>query len=400
MCSPVAAKGAGRVATDDDCEMGVWSLSAAGHAGSSTYLQKALEDGRLAHSLVCIVVDVSKPALVVAELERWLAQLEAAVQVLAAADPVGFVALKQANEQALLASEHWPCGDVLPSQPELDAQLKSAAQMAESLRNPAAQSTTLRTGLLVKNLGIPIVVAAHRADGLERLQKSHTQLRGTAFDVLQGAIRLACLPWGAALVYTSNAGGGLGVLREYVLHRLFRVPCQAHARTLELQSVFVPAGWDYLQRVTAFSGELSANSVQHAFSVVSASLPSASEVSDSCLDWTVHAVHSLLHARAQTAAPVEKQWEDEETFLATLTDGSAPGLSSPGSGGAANSLAASWGPSGAPKKEMSATTKSTLATLLAARPSASASSGAGVSAGSSSGSPLAASPMKGTRPRS
>uniref|UniRef100_A0A1I8IY70 Dynein light intermediate chain n=1 Tax=Macrostomum lignano TaxID=282301 RepID=A0A1I8IY70_9PLAT len=50
---------------------------------------------------------------------------------------------------------------------------------------------------------------------------------------------------GAALVYTSaREDRNCSLLRQYLLHRVYGLPCQQPAYVLERDCVFVPAGWD------------------------------------------------------------------------------------------------------------------------------------------------------------
>jgi dynein light intermediate chain 1 len=111
----------------------------------------------------------------------------------------------------------------------------------------------LGEGTLVKNLGIPLVIACNKSDVLPALEKNH-EYQDSDFEFIQQHLRTIALKYGATLLYTSTkTGKGCEVLAEYVAHRLLDTAFTTRAQVLDKDTIFVPSGYDSLERITVLN---------------------------------------------------------------------------------------------------------------------------------------------------
>uniref|UniRef100_A0A1I8GAV2 Dynein light intermediate chain n=1 Tax=Macrostomum lignano TaxID=282301 RepID=A0A1I8GAV2_9PLAT len=97
----------------------------------------------------------------------------------------------------------------------------------------------LPEGSFTCNLGLPIVVVITKTDTMAGVLEKEMDYKEEHFDFLQYHLH------GAALVYTSvREDKNCALLRSYLLHRAYGLPCPHAAYVVERDCVFVPAGWD------------------------------------------------------------------------------------------------------------------------------------------------------------
>lgn len=196
----------------------------------------------LGDSLVVIVVDWSKPWGFMQTLDKWLSAVEQEVVAIS----------KQKNVDL----------DALQSKLEKFWRSYSEPNVTDSSKPEPAVTTTIHrdlnlpldNGVLVNNVGIPIVIVASKVDQTIALEKDH-DFKDEQFDYIQQALRTMCLKYGAALFYTSSQRPQtMQSLKNYILHRLFsnttngdkttQFGFKEKAQFSDRDCVVIPTGWD------------------------------------------------------------------------------------------------------------------------------------------------------------
>lgn len=122
----------------------------------------------------------------------------------------------------------------------------------------------LDEGTLDDNLGITLVVVLTKSDTVGELERDRG-FKEEQFDYILQVLRTICLKYGAALFSTAhNRQSSFGVLRQYILHRLFssraanaesttstRVAFNHAPATIERDVLLVPTGWDSWGKIVA-----------------------------------------------------------------------------------------------------------------------------------------------------
>ncbi|KAL5962566.1 Cytoplasmic dynein 1 light intermediate chain 2 [Taenia solium] len=104
-------------------------------------------------------------------------------------------------------------------------------------------------GALINNLGIPLVVVVTKTDVMDDMERKQG-MSEEQYDIIQMHIRRFCLSYGAALVYVSAKNGkNCGLLKNYLQHRIYGFPFTQNAYVIDKDSVFIPAGWDSLNKI-------------------------------------------------------------------------------------------------------------------------------------------------------
>ncbi|KAM7542039.1 hypothetical protein Aperf_G00000001455 [Anoplocephala perfoliata] len=111
-------------------------------------------------------------------------------------------------------------------------------------------------GALTNNLGIPIIVVVTKTDVMDDLERNKV-ISEEQFDIIQMHIRRFCLSYGAALIYVSAKNGkNCGLLNNYLQHRIYGFPFTQNAYVIDKDSVFIPSGWDSLNKISLLEQNL------------------------------------------------------------------------------------------------------------------------------------------------
>nr|CDS30336.1 expressed protein [Hymenolepis microstoma] len=125
-------------------------------------------------------------------------------------------------------------------------------------RNPSdvLKELPITPGALTKNLGIPLIVVVNKTDVMDDLEKTRGMTE-EQFDIIQMHIRRFCLSYGAALIYVSAKNGkNCGLLNNYMQHRIYGFPFTQSAYVIDKDSVFIPTGWDSLNKISLLEQNL------------------------------------------------------------------------------------------------------------------------------------------------
>ncbi|PAA90697.1 hypothetical protein BOX15_Mlig011192g1 [Macrostomum lignano] len=253
--------GVGGVSIEGDTRLGVWVLD--GDPRHQNLLRFALPKAAYQHTLAVLVGSAEAPWALLDSLQQWADILNRHVDRLGL-DPDE---VKEARESLVRQFVDYaepevegvdgagnatsPVAAPTPPQPlVVDAGhlRRPGAAAANPLHPPADPDKValpLPDGVFTCNSGVPLVVVITKADLMAGSLERDFDYKEEQFDYLQYHLRMFCLKYGAALVYTSaREDRNCSLLRQYLLHRVYGLPCQQPAYVLERDCVFVPAGWD------------------------------------------------------------------------------------------------------------------------------------------------------------
>lgn len=224
--------------------LNVWKLNGVEH---KHVLKFALNPKVFTSTMALIVVDFSKPWAFLNSLTQWMQVLEE--QILAVYDECPETGLDSQHQQA---QTRWFQNYVEPAKDEGGSK-HSFAQDSSLLAGGDDILLPLGEGTLTTNLGIPIVIACNKSDLMNTLEKNF-EYQDSDFEYIQQNLRKLALQYGATLVYTSTkTGKGVDVLSDYVAHRLLGTQFSTRAQVLDKDMLFVPAGYDSLERITVLN---------------------------------------------------------------------------------------------------------------------------------------------------
>jgi dynein light intermediate chain 1 len=188
------------------------------------------------HSCAVIVLDFSRPWDLVTSLTTWLDVLRQHLQSL----NIPQDKLNVSKQKLMLYIHQWP---------ETEGKKKTSLSSKNTALNVEQSPPTLPEGTLSENLGIPIVVVCTKVDTIETLVKDFGY-KDAHFEYIQQYLRRICLKYGAALVYTSvKKNINIELLLQYLQHLLFGLDFHHKPQLLQKDAVFVPIGWDSLQKI-------------------------------------------------------------------------------------------------------------------------------------------------------
>uniref|UniRef100_A0A182NZV3 Dynein light intermediate chain n=1 Tax=Anopheles epiroticus TaxID=199890 RepID=A0A182NZV3_9DIPT len=218
---------------DDSAKLNVWTLdSDPGHAG---LLRFALNDQSFPHTLVMLTLSMTEPWNWMEQMEQWMKVLNNHIAGLGIAREV-----KERGKTRIQLM--WQCYS------ETDGNHHQNNLIPEM--NNERYKLPLPEGVLATNLGIEMIVVVTKSDRMEVLEKDLCY-REEHFDFMQQWIRRACLRYGASLFYCSAMKGtNCDLLHQYLLHRMYGFPCATHASVIDRDAVFIPAGWDSVQKIS------------------------------------------------------------------------------------------------------------------------------------------------------
>jgi dynein light intermediate chain 1 len=165
----------------------IWTLE--GELGFANMLDLAINENTAAKSLALIALDLSQPWALVETLEKWIKVLENHLE-------------------------------------------------ARSLKDEKSEG-----------LGMPLLVVVNKSDATAALEKDYGY-KDDHFTFIQQHLRRICLKHKAGLLYTSaKRDKNCDVLRGYVKHLLYGLEFDASPQLIEKDTVFVPAGWDSIEKI-------------------------------------------------------------------------------------------------------------------------------------------------------
>uniref|UniRef100_A0A5S6QEL4 Dynein light intermediate chain n=1 Tax=Trichuris muris TaxID=70415 RepID=A0A5S6QEL4_TRIMR len=224
------------VSPGESLRLGVWVLD--GDPFYSPLISLALTPDTLKHSVVVICCSMAEPWNIMETLSKWVNVLENHLTTSATYDSV---VLSDGREQLVRFWQEYV--EPLDSSSHSDLGNKVPSMETDQFLLPLSES------ILSKNIGVPLIVVLTKCDMISSLEKDY-DLRDEHFDFIQAHIRRFCLNYGAAVVYTNaKEGRNCDVLYKYILHRVYGFPFTHPVSVLERDSVFVPAGWDTINKI-------------------------------------------------------------------------------------------------------------------------------------------------------
>ncbi|XP_012689915.2 cytoplasmic dynein 1 light intermediate chain 1 isoform X1 [Clupea harengus] len=220
---------------DDHTRCNAWVLDGdLYHKGLQKFVLSAES---LPHSVVLLVVDLSRPWLALDSLQKWASVLREHIDKLRVPPET----MRELEHRLVKQfQEYAEPGSSL----EAVTQRRNPDQEEESVLLPLGENT------LTHNLGLPIVVVCTKGDAISTLEKEH-DYRDEHLDFIQSHVRRFCLQYGASLLYTSmKESKNLDVLYKYLVHRLYGFPFNMAAQVVERDAVFIPAGWDNEKKIS------------------------------------------------------------------------------------------------------------------------------------------------------
>jgi len=191
-------------------------------------LRTKLKPSKLRYTTAMICLDLKEPWTMMEDLQTWLELLQTVSSDLMQELP-------------------------MQEQDELRARVADAVgkyeEPADNDQTPKANGDAGGGGMVKCNLGIPLVVAVMRADGASSLETQKTLGWSETIEV---HLRSECLAYGAALIYTmvqAKNNTNLDALYDYIMHRMYDYPLRRKANFPSRDALYLPSGWDSLDKV-------------------------------------------------------------------------------------------------------------------------------------------------------
>ncbi|KFD52951.1 hypothetical protein M514_06261 [Trichuris suis] len=224
------------VSPGESLRLGVWVLD--GDPFYSPLISLALTPETLKHSVAVICCSMAEPWNIMETLSRWAKVL---AEHLTSSSMYDNDVLSECKEQLVRFWQEYV--EPLDSSSHSDLGNKVPSMETDQFLLPLSES------ILSNNIGVPLIVVLTKCDMISSLEKDY-DLRDEHFDFLQAHVRRFCLNYGAAIVYTNaKEGRNCDTLYKYILHRIYGFPFTQAASVLERDSVFVPAGWDTINKI-------------------------------------------------------------------------------------------------------------------------------------------------------
>eukprot|EP01006_Ploeotia_vitrea_P041417 TRINITY_DN66525_c7_g10_i1.p1 TRINITY_DN66525_c7_g10~~TRINITY_DN66525_c7_g10_i1.p1 ORF type:complete len:542 (+),score=80.43 TRINITY_DN66525_c7_g10_i1:61-1686(+) len=258
---------------DSSYRINLWHLETPDH---SDLLKVALPPDALGHSLVVLVTDLSNPTTVMEHVDSWSDKLREHVrECMEEKTPAEKAELEDkvlqhlAQVQKELKDKQQNAQDAKPPKrrrqrsASLFSKQMNAIKQEETIMNGQKQADAelltaeMAPGLLTNNFGLPIVVVGTKSDlmvdatkaACKDLNSSEANARHL-LNFMQAHLRTWCLANGASLVFTSaKMDTGIDTLMDYIKSRAFGFPFEQELMTTNPENVFVPFGFDSLERI-------------------------------------------------------------------------------------------------------------------------------------------------------
>ncbi|KAM7533576.1 hypothetical protein Aperf_G00000126737 [Anoplocephala perfoliata] len=122
--------------------------------------------------------------------------------------------------------------------------------------NPEHELPPVAEGAFVTKLRVPVVLVVTKTDLIEHVKKVLGYSDGT-FDMIQLRLRQIAHRFGGSIIYTSaRKATNLSLLNHYLHHRFSNHKFSVPAQTTEIDSIFIPAGWDSQAKMEILSGSI------------------------------------------------------------------------------------------------------------------------------------------------
>jgi dynein light intermediate chain 1, cytosolic len=195
-----------------------------------------------------LVLDFEKPWLFLETVTKWMQVLKKEIEAVYAEDKSTGIDTENENAQV-----QWFQNYVEPAKE--DGSGKPSFTDSSALAGGDDIVLPLGDGTLLKhhNLGVPIIIVCNKSDVMPALEKNF-EYQDSDFEFIQQNLRTEALKYGATLLYTSTKNGkGIEILKDYVAHRLLATPFTTRAQVLDKDTLFVPSGYDTLDRITVLN---------------------------------------------------------------------------------------------------------------------------------------------------
>ncbi|PIK43564.1 putative cytoplasmic dynein 1 light intermediate chain 2 isoform X3 [Apostichopus japonicus] len=221
---------------DDSTRCGVWILG--GEDDYQDLLRYALTAESLEHAFIIIVVDMSQPWNIIDSLEKYTKVLRRHIDSLR----IPPQKLKELEQRLVQQFQEY----TEPEEGEQESSRKTsiAAQGdEEQVVLPLGETTHTK-------FAVPIAVVVSKSDSVSALEKDN-DYREEHLDFMQQHIRKFCLNYGASLFYVSvKESKNCDLLYKYMIHRIYSFPFSMPALVVEKDAIFIPSGWDSLQKIS------------------------------------------------------------------------------------------------------------------------------------------------------
>jgi hypothetical protein len=223
------------------------STTGSGAAAAAGAAPATLTAATLASTAFVITIPLNEPQAAEDSLNRWLTALSTALTAATAALPAADLAAARSATARRLALYNDPTPGVAAS---------SAAATLSPEEAAAATAAAIASGLPAQNLGVPLVVVGTNASALCRSLLAAGAAPAAAaqqLELLAAKLRRACMPFGAALIFTSADAGVTPAanrvtdLQDYLTHLLYDTPLVAPARSFVTPhdwGLYLPTGAD------------------------------------------------------------------------------------------------------------------------------------------------------------
>ncbi|EAA07717.6 AGAP002589-PA [Anopheles gambiae str. PEST] len=197
-------------------------------------LKFALNERSFPHTLILLTLSMAAPWNWMDQLQYWMKVLD---------NHIGGLEIDAELKHQCMARlmAKWQSYSDLGSDPLRNSPCKRSNELVP---------LPLEDAVLTSNLGMEVIVVVKRSDQMATLRRE-LNYREEHFDFMQQAIRRAGLQYGASLVYTTVKNNiNCDLLLQYLKHRIYGLPFGTSASVVEKDAVFVPAGWDSVQKIS------------------------------------------------------------------------------------------------------------------------------------------------------
>ncbi|XP_041763653.1 cytoplasmic dynein 1 light intermediate chain 1-like isoform X2 [Anopheles merus] len=217
---------------EESTRLSIWTLAADPELNG--LLKFALNECTFPHTLILLTLSIAAPWTWMDQLQYWMKVLDNHIGGL-----VIDAELKHQCKARLMAK--WQRYSDPASDPH---RISPCKWINEPVPLP------LEDAVLTSNFGMEVMVVVTRSDQMATLRRE-LNYREDHFDFMQQAIRRACLQYGASLAYTSAKNNiNCDLLFQYLKHRIYGLPFGTSASVVEKDAVFIPAGWDSVQKIS------------------------------------------------------------------------------------------------------------------------------------------------------
>lgn len=214
-----------------------------GSADASYMLQLVVTPELLKNVLVMMVVDLSRPWLIMDSLEKWSNALGEHLEPFASNEQ-----MEKIKSDRVKAFQTY-------REDGIDGKKESTEEEVV---------LDLDEGVLETNFGLPIIVAVTKSDSVESLSADF-DYHQEHLDFIQLHIRRFCLKHGAALVYVGKGAKNREPLYRSLLHAAYNKPLNIKPNIADNDAIFVPCGWDNPTKINVLTDSFQSIKVDDGF---------------------------------------------------------------------------------------------------------------------------------------